>query len=148
MTFTYNWKLSDLENVKKKNIKVFSTFACGGGSSMGFKMAGFDVVGCLEIDPKINAIYKKNLNPKLNYCQDIREFNKRDDLPDELFNLDILDGSPPCSSFSMAGNREKDWGKEKVFAEGQALQTLDDLFFDYLDTVDKLKPKIFIAENV
>jgi site-specific DNA-cytosine methylase len=31
--------------------------------------------------------------------------------------LDILDGSPPCSSFSMAGNREKDWGRRKTSLE-------------------------------
>lgn len=70
------------------------------------------------------------------------------DLPPELFALDILDGSPPCSSFSMAGNREKDWGKEKHFREGQAKQVLSDLFFDYLDVVERLKPKVAIAENV
>jgi DNA (cytosine-5)-methyltransferase 1 len=79
---------------------------------------------------------------------DIREFNKLDDLPQELYNLDILDGSPPCSTFSTAGSREKAWGKEKVFREGQQKQTLDDLFFVFLDTVEKLKPKIVIAENV
>lgn len=48
----------------------------------------------------------------------------------------------------MAGVREKAWGKEKKFREGQKLQTLDDLFFVFLDTVKKLNPKIFIAENV
>jgi len=69
-------------------------------------------------------------------------------LPEELYNLDILDGSPPCSTFSTAGSREKAWGKEKVFREGQKKQTLDDLFFVFLDTVEKLKPKIVIAENV
>ena len=39
-------------------------------------------------------------------------------------------------------------GKEKKFREGQALQTLDDLLFIFLDTVNKLKPKTFIMENV
>jgi DNA (cytosine-5)-methyltransferase 1 len=33
----------------------------------------------------------------------------------------------------MAGNREKDWGKDKVFREGQAMQVLDTLFFDFID---------------
>ncbi|XBO87446.1 hypothetical protein AAGG52_04690 [Bacillus licheniformis] len=60
---------------------------------------------------------------------DIRDFNKMENLPDELFNLDIFDGSPPCSVFSIAGDREKAWGKEKAFREGQAKQSLDDLFF-------------------
>ena len=62
--------------------------------------------------------------------------------------MDILDGSPPCTTFSMAGDREKTWGKTKKFREGQKEQTLDDLFFVFLDTVEKLKPNIVIAENV
>ena len=48
----------------------------------------------------------------------------------------------------MAGNREKDWGKEKVFREGQAEQVLDTLFFDFIDLAKKLQPKVVIAENV
>ena len=48
----------------------------------------------------------------------------------------------------MAGNREKDWGKEKVFREGQEKQRLDDLFFDYIKLAKKLQPKVVIAENV
>lgn len=79
---------------------------------------------------------------------DIRDFNNLQDLPQELYNLDILDGSPPCSTFSMAGSREKAWGKKKRFAEGQKLQTLDDLVFIYVDTIKKLMPKCCILENV
>ena len=79
---------------------------------------------------------------------DIREFNKLEDLPDELYNLDILDCSPPCTTFSTAGQREKTWGKEKKFREGQAAQTLDDLSFVFIETVKKLKPKVVIMENV
>lgn len=80
----------------------------------------------------------------------IQEFNKipRDKIPKELFDLDILDGSPPCSSFSMAGSREKNWGKNKKFREGQATQILDDLFFHFIETAKILQPKIVVAENV
>jgi DNA (cytosine-5)-methyltransferase 1 len=92
--------------------------------------------------------YKTNHNPKYAYLEPIQTFKLRTDLPDELYNLDILDGSPPCSSFSMAGNREKDWGKEKKFREGQAKQVLDNLFFDFIDLAKKLQPKVVIAENV
>jgi DNA (cytosine-5)-methyltransferase 1 len=55
--------------------------------------------------------------------------------------LDILDGSPPCSTFSIAGNREKDWGKEKKFREGQSAQVLDTLFFDFIALARVLQPK-------
>lgn len=146
--FTYKWNLSDLENVPKNGYKVFSCFACGGGSTMGYKMSGFDVIGCNEIDPEMMSIYKKNHNPKYSYLESIETFKLRDDLPKELYNLDILDGSPPCSSFSMAGSREKKWGQKKKFREGQAEQILDDLFFHYIDLAKKLQPKIVVAENV
>lgn len=149
--FSYKWNLSDgypTKGIEKNQYNVFGTFICGGGSTMGYKLAGFNHLGGVEIDPEVADVYKANHNPKYLYNEDIREFNKRTDLPKELFNLDILDGSPPCSSFSMAGNREKDWGKEKVFREGQANQKLDDLVFEYCDTIIKLQPKVFILENV
>lgn len=145
--FPYRWNLKDANFTKDKG-KVFSCFACGGGSTMGYKLAGFDVLGCNEIDPKMIEAYKVNHKPKYAYLEPIQTFKLRKDLPKELYELDILDGSPPCSSFSMAGNREKDWGKDKVFREGQAMQVLDTLFFDFIDLAKELQPKIVVAENV
>lgn len=147
MTFPYRWTLKDAAFTKDKG-KAFSCFACGGGSTMGYKLAGFDVIGCNEIDPKMMEAYKANHRPKYAYLEPIQTFKLRNDLPEEFFNLDILDGSPPCSSFSMAGNRENDWGKEKKFREGQAKQVLDNLFFDFIDLARKLQPKVVVAENV
>lgn len=146
-----DWKWSFADYPKQKNgLKVFSCFACGGGSTMGYKLAGCEVLGCCEIDPKMNEVYKKNHNPKYNFLMDIREFNKlpAEEIPTELFDLDILDGSPPCTTFSIAGDREDSWGKMKKFREGQAEQTLDDLSFIFIETVEKLKPKAVIMENV
>lgn len=145
--FPYKWTLKDAIFTKDKG-KVFSCFACGGGSTMGYKLAGFDVLGCNEIDPKMMACYVENHKPKYSYLEPIQTFKLRKDLPAELYDLDILDGSPPCSSFSMAGNREKDWGKNKVFREGQAMQVLDTLFFDFIDLAKELQPKVVVAENV
>ena len=143
----YNWTLKDANFTKDKG-KVFSCFACGGGSTMGYKLAGFDVIGHNDIDPKMVEVYKENHKPKYSFLESITTFAKRKDLPKELYELDILDGSPPCSSFSMAGNREKDWGKEKKFREGQELQVLDTLFFDFIDLAKELQPKVVVAENV
>lgn len=141
------WNLTDLAAVPSNGLTVMSTFACGGGSSMGYKRAGCAVIAANDIDPEMAWHYKHNLHPPLYYLCPIRDLLIAQ-LPDELFALDILDGSPPCSTFSMAGSREKAWGKEKHFREGQAKQVLSDLFFDYLDLVDRLKPKVSIAENV
>lgn len=149
--FPYRWNLSDgypAKGIEPNGCKVFGTFICGGGSTMGYKLAGYDHLGGVEIDPKVANVYKENHNPKYLYVEDIRRFNERNDLPLELYNLDLLDGSPPCSSFSMAGNREKDWGKQKQFREGQEFQRLDDLVFEYVRTIKKLQPKVALLENV
>lgn len=143
---TYDWKISDANFAKDKG-KVFSCFACGGGSSFGYKLSGYDVIGCNEIDPKMMIAYKANHKPKYSYECDIRDMISMD-LPKELYELDILDGSFPCSSFSMAGSREKDWGKEKKFKEGQKKQTLDDLAFVFISLAKRLKPKVVVSENV
>lgn len=144
------WFLSELKDVPKNGMKVFSCFHCGGGSTMGYKLAGFDVLGGVEIDPEMMKIYRANHNPKHSYLMGVQQFKNipNEELPKELFELDILDGSPPCSSFSMAGAREKKWGKASKFREGQAVQNLDDLFFDFIDVAKKLQPKVVIAENV
>ena len=117
---------------------------------MGYKLAGFHTVGCCEIDPDMMKIYKKNNHPELAYLMDIRDFAKvlDDGIPEKLKDLDILDGSPPCSVFSMAGAREEGWNVEKTFREGQAKQRLDDLFFHFIDIAERLQPKIVVAENV
>lgn len=149
--FKYEWKLSDgypAPGIKHHGSKVFSCFACGGGSTMGYKLAGYDVIGCNEIDKRMMDCYVANHKPKFSFLEGIQDFKNRKDLPRELYDLDILDGSPPCSSFSMAGNREKDWGKKKKFKEGQTEQILDTLFFDFLDLAEELKPKVIVAENV
>ncbi len=140
------WHLTDLERVPKAGVEVFTTFCCGGGSSLGYKLAGFDVVAANDIDPEMAWHYQANLKPRKFFLEPIRALLEED--LSEWQGIDILDGSPPCSTFSMSGNREEDWGRKKMFREGQAAQVLDDLFFDYLDLVAKLRPKVAIAENV
>jgi DNA (cytosine-5)-methyltransferase 1 len=135
----YNWLLKDTIFTKDKG-KVFTCFSGGGGSSLGYKLAGFDVIGCNEIDKRMMDVYIANHNPKYSFLESISTLKVRDDLPKELYDLDILEGSPPCSAFSMAGQREKNWGKVS--------QVLDTLFFDFIDLAKKLQPKIVIAENV
>lgn len=145
--FNYNWTLKDANFTKDKG-KVFSCFACGGGSTMGYKLAGFDVIGCNEIDHRVMDIYISNHHPKHSFLEPIQTFKDKTAFPDELYQLDILDGSPPCSAFSIAGSREEAWGVEKKFREGQATQVLDTLFFDFIELAKKLQPKVVIAENV
>jgi len=129
-------------------LKCFPAFRGGGGSSMGYKLAGYNVLGCCEIDEKMLECYRTNLNPKISYLMPIQDIVFDTDKHKEIGDIDILDGSPPCSVFSLSGNREQDWGKVRAFAEGQAVQILDDLFFHFISLADKLRPRVVIAENV
>lgn len=150
------WTLSDLKahriGAPKNGLKVFSAFHCGGGSTMGYKLAGFDVLGGIEIDSDMMKLYRLNHAPeeRFSMLMPIQDFPAipRENLPPELFQLDILDGSPPCSSFSMSGSREDGWNEKKMFREGQTSQVLDDLFFHFIKVAEILQPKIVIAENV
>lgn len=152
--FNYEWYLKDGypqskdNSIKANDYKVFGTFINGGGSTMGYKLAGYNHLGGVEIDPKTAKCYKENHNPMHLFVEDLRDFNMRNDLPKELYDLDILDGSPPCTTFSTSGKGQKSQGVEKVFKEGNNKQTLDDLMFVYCDTINKLRPKVFILENV
>jgi DNA (cytosine-5)-methyltransferase 1 len=148
--FVGGWNLRDLGQIESNGLKVFSCFHCGGGSTMGYKLAGFDVLGGVEIDVKIAEMYQHNHKPRFPFVMGVKEFNALpdSDIPKELYDLDILDGSPPCSSFSTSGKRDEKWGVLSYFREGQAEQILDDLFFDFIATAKRLQPKVVIAENV
>jgi len=129
--------------------KVASTFSGGGGSCLGYRMAGFRVVYANEFIPEARKTYKANHPNSYLDGSDIR------DLTPELLleragvkrgELDIFDGSPPCSAFSTAGSREKSWGKVKSYSDGA--QRVDDLFYEYARILEGVQPKVFIAENV
>ena len=111
---------------------------------MGYKLAGFDVVAANDIDPEMREVYLANNHVDKFYCCPIKDLLAIDDLP----KVDVLDGSPPCSTFSTVGLREKAWGVKKKFREGQQEQILDELFFDFIDLAKKMRPPVVIAENV
>lgn len=117
---------------------VISTFAGGGGSSLGYHMAGFRELMAVEWDD--NAVETLRLNfPDLDiYHGDIAKLTVDEVLqrtglqPGEL---DVLDGSPPCQGFSTAGKRILDDPRNQLFRE-------------YVRLLRGLMPKVFVMENV
>lgn len=133
--------MSEIRNIKPNGLTVASLFAGAGGSSTGYRMAGCKVVWVNEFIEAARDTYQANwpdveINPN-----DIRTLTGR-----EIPPVDILDGSPPCASFSMAGRREKGWGKVKNYSGTE--QRTDDLFFEYSRILSVVRPKVFVAENV
>ena len=56
---------------------------------MGYKLAGFDVIGMNDIDPQMQKVYEENHAPKYSFLESITTFKNRKDLPSDLYNLDI-----------------------------------------------------------
>lgn len=128
---------------------AISTFSGCGGSSLGYKMAGFNVLWASEFIPAAFDTYRANHPDTILDGRDIRQV-KPEDILDAIAmrpgELDLLDGSPPCASFSTAGKREAGWGKVKDYSDTK--QRVDDLFFEYARIVKGVQPKVFVAENV
>lgn len=131
-------------------LKAFSTFAGTGGSSTGYKWAGFDMIGASEFVPEAIESYTTNHPSTRMFPGDIRALDPvwlLNELGLDQGELDLFDGSPPCQSFSTSGKRHKKWGQEHQYS-GSIGQRTDDLFMEYVRMVDGLHPKVFVAENV
>lgn len=127
-----------------------STFSGGGGSSLGYRLAGFRVLWSNEFIEAARDTYRANFPDTVIDGRDIREVTPADILAATGLDtgaLDLFDGSPPCAAFSASGKGAKGWGETKAYSDG-ARQVVDDLFFEYVRLVRGLQPKVFIAENV
>jgi DNA (cytosine-5)-methyltransferase 1 len=142
--------MADIRALPWNGFNAISTFSGCGGSSTGYRMAGFKILWASEFIDAARDSYNANKAPyTIVDGRDIRNVTAAEILsainmkPGEL---DLFDGSPPCASFSTAGKREAGWGKVKKYSD--KAQRTDDLFFEYVRLLKDLQPKTFVAENV
>lgn len=141
--------MTEIAAVPWNRYKVASTFSGCGGSCLGYRMAGYRVVYANEFIPEAQETYKANHPNSFLDPRDIRTIQPAEILEAAGISageLDLLDGSPPCSAFSTAGKREGGWGEVKKYSDTR--QRVDDLFFEYVRLLKGLQPKVFVAENV
>lgn len=146
--FLYNMNYVK-EQSSKKLFNVVSMFAGGGGSSTGYRLAGGNVLAINEFVKLAQDTYKANYPETIIMPDDIRDITGEDILAKiglKKGELDILDGSPPCASFSIAGAKDKMWGEVKKYSDTE--QRTDDLFFEFCRILNDIQPKVFICENV
>ncbi|WHX25656.1 DNA cytosine methyltransferase [Virgibacillus halodenitrificans] len=108
---------------------VVSLFSGGGGLDLGFQNIGFDIVWAIDNDKDAVYSYQENLGEHI-LLEDISNV-KEESIP----KADIVIGGPPCQSFSLVGKRRTDDER------GQ-------LVWQYLRIINKIKPKLFVFENV
>lgn len=117
---------------------VISTFAGGGGSSLGYHMAGFNELMAVEWDAEACMTLRENFPDMFVHEGDVGELTV-----ENVFSLtglqrgelDVFDGSPPCQGFSTAGKRRDDDPRNRLFEQ-------------YIRLLRGLAPKVMIMENV
>lgn len=119
-------------------MNVLDLFSGCGGISLGFKLAGFNISGGIDIDPDSIKTFQKNFPKSKAVCESLLEYSD-DKILNDFGNkdIDVIVGGPPCQGFSSA-NR---WNKENEDPRNK-------LFFEYLRFVELLKPKAVVIENV
>lgn len=142
--------MAEIATLPWNGYRAASTFSGCGGSSLGYRMAGFKVIWASEFIPAAQETYRANMSAgTILDTRDIRQVQPADFLAATGLApgaLDLLDGSPPCASFSTAGKREAGWGKVKAYSD--TTQRTDDLFHEFIRLVAGIQPKVFVAENV
>ena len=139
-------------------MNVVDIFSGVGGLSVGFEKAGFNVVLANEIDEQIAQSYKRNHTHTIMVNEDIRSFvdhfddsiskateglnsSCKEKLYQELHDVNVVIGGPPCQGFSMAGSRIR-----------KTSEFIDDprnfLFHYYFKIIQKFEPQYFVFENV
>ena len=120
---------------------VLDIFCGAGGMSEGFIQSGFDVRFATDINESAKLTYM-NRHEQLGYetkfsCQDIKDFSKKKFLETFLegTKIDFVCGGPPCQGFSLAGKRDKNDPRNRLFR-------------DYIRVIKNVKPKYFVMENV
>lgn len=118
--------------------KVVDLFCGAGGLSLGFRMAGCDIIGGVDFDSQAIETHKLNFKEGYHFCGDISTIT--DETIKKKFGkkTDIVIGGPPCQGFSTANMWQKNIEED----------TRNKLFFEFIRFVKILKPKAFVMENV
>jgi DNA (cytosine-5)-methyltransferase 1 len=148
-----------LDSEKRALFNVLSTFAGGGGSSTGYRLAGGKILAINEFVEEAQNTYRENYPNTTIVPGDIKKLTGTylmEQAGVKVSELDILDGSPPCSAFSMAGSvshgegrtHADAFGKKKQYSDIKGVENVEDLFFEFLRVAKDIKPKVIIGENV
>jgi DNA (cytosine-5)-methyltransferase 1 len=140
---------SEIMAVPQNGLTHASTFTGCGGSCLGYRWAGFRNVFANEFIEAARDSYLANFIGSAVDGRDIRKVTADDVMSAaglEVGQLDVLEGSPPCASFSTAGRRSEGWGDVRHYSDTK--QRVDDLFFEFARLLKGTMPRAFTAENV
>lgn len=116
----------------KKQLTAVSLFTGAGGMDIGFERAGIKIVFANELMKDAAQTYRANHSENVMVNADIKDIINT---LGTYRGTDIVFGGPPCQGFSVAGKMNPD-------------DIRSNLIFTFLDVVEKVRPKVFVMENV
>lgn len=152
-------KIARLANNPLASPRVLDLFSGCGGLSLGFKAAGYEIVGAMEIDElaarshAINffkgssaSIIEHHAKPRDITAIDPSELIADLGLGEPSLAIDVIVGGPPCQAYARVGR-----AKLREIAEHPEAFKIDpraNLYLRYLHYVEQLKPLAILLENV
>lgn len=134
----------DNRKINQTGLNVIDLFCGAGGSSSGFKLAGFNLVGALDINEAAAKTHEFNFPECKTVVGDITVISPSEfDYMIGKKKVDVVIGSPPCQTFSSLSQ-----GKIKSLGKDIKLDIRNYFYKNYLDYVTYFKPKVFLMENV
>ena len=140
----------------REDFTVVSTFAGGGGSSTGYRLAGGKILLANEFVEEAARTYSENYPETPVAVMDIRSITRKRYVTEwfrehgiKVGELDLLDGSPPCSTFSIAGSMFSDKKSELDVTYSDTQQSnIGYLIHDSVYIALTTAPKVIVLENV
>lgn len=119
--------------MSKKELRTIDLFAGGGGLSLGFANAGFEIIAAFDNWQPAIDFYKRNIPEHHIYEIDLSDQKSIKKIRDLKPNIII--GGPPCQDFSSAGKRDENMGRAN-------------LTISFANIVKSVSPDWFLMENV
>ena len=126
-----------LTSEPQRDLNVLDLFCGAGGLSLGFHIPGYRIVAACDIWPPAIATYTKNFPEVKFIAGSLADPLIKQQIVEAFAGItcDVICGGPPCQAYSLAGKRDPTDQKAHLFVH-------------YVDLVSRLKPKIFLMENV
>jgi len=128
----------DKMNDRKSKLKTLDLFCGAGGLSLGFEMAGYEVLAGVDNEESFLKTFEKSHENATPIKKDLHDNGIKDVIENEqidLNDIDVVIGGPPCQGFSTAGNRMIEDPRNELVKE-------------YTNSIREIKPKVFLMENV
>ncbi len=148
-----------MENVRRASaaakFTVVATFAGGGGSCVGFRLAGGQVKLANEFVREAARTYRANFPEVPIDERDIRLIAPKPEEVEAFLaqggltpgEFDVLSGSFPCAQFSTAGRGFSDQHRMRTYSDTRQAGT-GTLIYDFIKLAHMARPRVVIAENV